>query len=122
MKIIDFGEWKAEMVNAGYDGSKIQIRRDARHIEILEELLHSMQDRITAKARLNQEALPHWEPYPIYEIHVKDFMIRHRRILKITDEDAEVLRQMIIRQMESRADIYGNPLVLPASGMRKIGD
>ncbi len=43
----------------------------------------------------------HWvaDNYPVYELHVKEFMIRHRKMLGISDTDARTLQDMILRQM-----------------------
>jgi hypothetical protein len=87
-------------------------RRDARRIEVLEEFLHNVQEKL---GMLDL-------PYPRYEIKVKDFMIRHRRLLKISDNDAKVLRQMLVRQIEdSIEDTDRVPLQMPPSALAPIG-
>lgn len=84
-------------------------RRDARHIEVLEEFLHNTQKRLGILA---------W-PYPRFEIHVKDFMIRHRRLLNISDCDVDTLRRMLPRQVkDSKVDTENVPLAMPASASR----
>jgi hypothetical protein len=56
-----------------------------------------------------------WKNYPREELNVKDFMIRHAKLLGISEEDVVVLRAMGKTQMKSRVDLKGKPLVEPAS-------
>jgi hypothetical protein len=102
--------WQDEMINAAYDPKtkRMLFRRDVTHIEALEEFLHHTQGKIPKLADVVDN-------YPLYELHVKDFMIRHRQLLGISAEDARTLQQMLIRQIESRVDMFGNPLRLPDS-------
>lgn len=67
--------------NASQIGDYILLRRDPRKIEVLEEFLHGTQRRLGLAMSEHQ-----------LEIHVKAFMIRHRRILGIAPEDVEWLR------------------------------
>jgi hypothetical protein len=63
----------------------ILIRSDVRKIEIIEEFLHGTQQRLGIIDRLgNNDA----------EIHVKDFMIRHQKMLGLSDRDVRVLTIM----------------------------
>lgn len=69
--------------NAPQVGDYIFLRPDARKIEVLEEFLHGTQMRIGLGERLTRVQL---------EYHVKDFMIRHQRLLGISPEDVQWLR------------------------------
>ena len=82
-------------------------RENPRKIEILEEVLHHVQDMV-----------PDFEtrfPYPVYELHVKDFMIRHHELFGLTPHDVETLQRLMKIQMASGTDTQGRPLVLPRS-------
>lgn len=76
------------ITSAGGVGSTANpIRLDPRKIEVLEGLLHGTQRRRG------------WDRYLTIremEVHVKRFMLRHRRLLGISDEDAAWL----IRSLE----------------------
>lgn len=106
--------WQENAINAEFDPEtgKMFFRRDARHIEVIEEFLHGTQEKLGLLDEL---------PYPREELHVKDFMLRHRKLLGISDEEAEIVRQMIIRQMESGIDTNRVPLTLPPSAMQPYG-
>ncbi len=73
--------------NAGGPGrTHIILREDPRTIEVWEEFLHGTRGRIQLIDRIGEVGA---------EVHVKRFMIRHRRLLKITDEDASVLARLL---------------------------
>jgi hypothetical protein len=94
-------------------GGRFFFREDVRRIEALEEFLHDVQMRrglMDGKTGI----------YPNYEIHVKDFMIRHRSLLGISDSDAEIVQQMLLEQLKSGVDVSGVPLVAPASARTPI--
>ena len=55
------------------------LRPDARTVEVLEEYLHNVQ----RQTGLTEKMTP-WE----LEIHVKEFMLRHRKLLHISKADA----------------------------------
>lgn len=79
----------AESDNAMYSNGTVYLRPDARKIEVLEEFLHGTQDKLGLMNKLG---------YPGYEVHVKQFMLRHQKMLGIGDSDASVLRQMLQNQ------------------------
>lgn len=54
----------------------------------LRRLLHGTQHPIGVLDRLGVQGA---------EIHVKDFMLRHQRLLRISPEDANILQQMLGR-------------------------
>lgn len=58
------------------------LRPDARKIEVLEEYLHNVQRDIGLMDKMTPAQL---------EIHVKDFMLRHSRMLAISVADAQWL-------------------------------
>ena len=63
----------------------ILVRPDVRKIELLEEYLHGTQQNlgiIESRGHLGSE------------IHVKDFMIRHKDMLGLSDKDVEALKIM----------------------------
>ncbi|EFO79005.1 hypothetical protein OSCT_3134 [Oscillochloris trichoides DG-6] len=68
--------------NASSDGPSISLRLDPRKIEVLEEFLHGTQARLGIMDRMTVAE---------YERHVKGFMIRHQRLLGISDADVEWL-------------------------------
>ena len=77
-----------------------------KQVTVLEEFLHGTQDKIPR--------FDYKHPYPRYEIHVKDFMIQHRRMLGLEDGDVSVLEELIqIYVQKSKNDVNGVPLSYP---------
>jgi hypothetical protein len=70
----------------GKDRTHLILRVDPRTIEVWEEFLHGTQDRLKIIARLGEVGA---------EIHVKEWMIRHRRLLRLADEDVAILRRLL---------------------------
>jgi large repetitive protein len=70
----------------GENLTHIVLKEDSRKIEILEEFLHGTQKRIGLVESLGVHGA---------EVHVKEFMIRHRRLLGLSDADVNVLRLML---------------------------
>jgi len=70
----------------GEDLRHIILQEDARRIEVIEEFLHGVQMQIGFLDRHNDVDA---------EIHVKEFMIRHRRLLKLNDDDVRTLESML---------------------------
>ncbi|NLG51699.1 MAG: hypothetical protein GX552_16465 [Chloroflexi bacterium] len=69
--------------NAGtFLNNDLLLRPGARKLEVLEEYLHNVQHRIGLTNKLTPGATGG------LEMHVKDFMLRHRRLLGISDADA----------------------------------
>lgn len=67
-------------------GSMITIKPNARKITALEEFLHGTQEKLgffTREADI---------PFEISEVHVKDFMIRHARLLGLESNDLKALQ------------------------------
>jgi hypothetical protein len=97
--------------NAMMNGKDMFLRPDARKIEVLEEMLHFTQEKVGKRnERFRVETV---DNYPVYEVHVKDFMIRHRKMLGISDGDTQVLQNMLKTQLESKVDARGQPLKVP---------
>jgi hypothetical protein len=59
---------------------------DPRKIEVLEEYLHNVQDDIGLLEKMTPAQL---------EIHVKHFMVRHQKLLGISEADAHWLRNWL---------------------------
>lgn len=75
--------------NANGGGPKltdILLRQNPTKVEVLEGFLHGTQYRIGVLDRLGVQAA---------EIHAKEFMLRHQRLLGISSEDAKILQQML---------------------------
>jgi len=75
--------------NASVGGEQytdILLQKDARKVEVLEEFLHGTQ---YAMGIIQSHGIPY------AEIHVKRFMLRHKRWLGISDADAIILRAMV---------------------------
>ncbi|MCZ7647466.1 MAG: hypothetical protein M5U26_19785 [Planctomycetota bacterium] len=70
----------------GEDLRHILLRMDPKKIEVLEEFLHGTQQRLGLVDRLGVQGA---------ERHVKEFMIRHQKLLGISDADVGVLRKML---------------------------
>lgn len=70
----------------------IQLKVGAPKIAALEEFLHGTQFRNSALSEL---------PVPIKEVHVKDFMIRHHKMLGLSENDLAVLRELMKHEIES---------------------
>jgi late competence protein required for DNA uptake (superfamily II DNA/RNA helicase) len=64
------------------DVNHIIVKPDVRKIEILEEFLHGTQQKLGIIDRLGNYSS---------EIHVKDFMIRHQKILGLSHNDIAAL-------------------------------
>jgi len=77
---------KANANVGGENMTNIILRQNPTKVEVLEEFLHGTQFRRGVIDRLGVQGA---------EVHVKDFMLRHQRLLGITDQDAAILRQMI---------------------------
>ena len=79
------GKWEGNTNSNNMDA--ITIKPDARKIEILEEFLHGTQ----AKIGMTGSTLD----IRILEIHVKDFMIRHKDLLGLSNKDVQALVKMM---------------------------
>jgi hypothetical protein len=62
------------------------LRPDARRIEVLEEYLHNVQRQVGLTEKLTP-----WQ----MEIHVKEFMRRHQKLLGLSDADAHWLKNWL---------------------------
>ena len=75
----------------------ILLRENPSKIAALEEFLHGTQRQI---------ANPKDQDRVILELHVKDFMIRHRRMLGLSDEDVQMLEALKLEELK-RAEMQG---------------
>ena len=84
--------------NALYLGGEgynhIILREDARKLEALEEFLHGSQQKAKVLQRLEH-------PWDV-EIHVGRFMVRHARLLGLSPEDVDVVRETLRRYEDAR--------------------
>ena len=76
----------AEANVGGETMTDILLRKNPGKAAALEEFLHGTQHRLGIIKRLGVNGS---------ETHVKDFMIRHRRLLGLGDEDVDILRQLM---------------------------
>lgn len=75
--------------NANVGGERlthILLRKDPRTIEAWEEFLHGTQYRCGVIDKLGLNGA---------EVHVKNFMIRHQRLLGLSVKDIEILSHML---------------------------
>ncbi|WP_216595569.1 hypothetical protein [Myxosarcina sp. GI1] len=78
------GNWEGNSNPKNLDA--ITVRSDAYKIEVLEEFLHGTQAKLDMDMSTANSA--------ILEIHVKDFMIRHKVWLGLSEKDVEALTIM----------------------------
>jgi hypothetical protein len=78
----------AEANVGGETYTHILLRENPGKAAVLEEFLHGTQHRLGIIDRLGTSGLGS------AETHVKDFMIRHQRILGLGDEDIKTLQQL----------------------------
>jgi hypothetical protein len=88
MRLLDY--FNAEANVGGADKTHILLRPNPSKPAALEEFLHGTQKRLGLIDRLGEQDA---------EVHVKDFMIRHRELLGLGDEDVAILR--ILKQREA---------------------
>lgn len=77
---------KANANVGGESHRHVILQEDARKIEVLEEFLHGTQARIGLISGSDE--------VPDAEIHVKDFMLRHQKLLGLSPQDVDILKQM----------------------------
>ncbi len=68
------------------NNSSILLRENPSKTALLEEFLHGTQARLGIVDRLGNSGLGS------AETHVKDFMMRHRQMLGLSDEDVRILK------------------------------
>jgi hypothetical protein len=84
LRILDY--FGAEASVGGIDNSSIILRENPGKAAVLEEFLHGTQSRLGIVDRLGTSGLGS------AETHVKDFMIRHQRMLGLSDADVNILK------------------------------
>lgn len=83
---------------AMFEGTDLILHRmNPSKAALLEEFLHGTQSKAGIIKRLGRQGA---------EVHVKEFMIRHRRLLGLSDEDVGILRQLL--EIECRKLLGGN--------------
>lgn len=78
----------AEASVGGPDYTHILLRQNPSKAAVLEEFLHGTQSKLGVIDRLGTSG------FGSAETHVKDFMIRHQRMLGLSDEDAAILKRL----------------------------
>lgn len=76
----------AEASVSGINNSSILLRQNPSKAAALEEFLHGTQARLGIVDRLGTSG------FGSAESHVKDFMIRHKSLLGLGEQDVEILK------------------------------
>ena len=84
LRMLDY--FGAEASVGGINHSSIILRQNPSKAAVLEEFLHGTQSRLGIIDKLGTSG------YGSAETHVKDFMIRHQRILGLGNEDVRILQ------------------------------
>ncbi|MFC3121518.1 hypothetical protein, partial [Agaribacter flavus] len=84
LRMLDF--FGAEASVGGTNNTHILLRENPSKAALLEEFLHGTQTRLGITERLGTSGLGS------AETHVKDFMIRHQKMLGLSDEDVQILQ------------------------------
>jgi hypothetical protein len=84
LRMLDY--FGAEASVGGVKNSSILLRENPSKAALLEEFLHGTQARLGIVDRLGNSGLGS------AETHVKDFMMRHRQMLGLSDEDVRILK------------------------------
>lgn len=74
-----------------------RFRENPSKIAVLEEFLHGTQTKLSSLQDLDKIIL---------ELHVKDFMIRHRKLLGLSDADVQMLEALKLEELK-RANMQG---------------
>ncbi|MCZ8092085.1 MAG: hypothetical protein O9331_01205 [Acidovorax sp.] len=84
LRMLDY--FGAEASVGGVNNSSIVLRENPSKAALLEEFLHGTQARLGIVDRLGNSG------FGSAETHVKDFMMRHRQMLGLSDEDVRILK------------------------------
>lgn len=76
----------AEANVGGENLTNILLRENPRKAAVLEEFLHGTQHRLGIVQKRGIQGA---------EIHVKEFMIRHQRLLGLSNEDVQILKRLL---------------------------
>ena len=93
LRMLDY--FGAEASVGGEDMASIILRKNPSKAAILEEFLHGTQHNLDIIDELGR---------PGAEAHVKDFMIRHQKILGLGDEDVEILKPHVTQSYPKLAE------------------
>jgi hypothetical protein len=86
LRMLDY--FGAEASVGGANNSSILLRQNPSKAAVLEEFLHGTQSRLGIVDRLGNSGLGS------AETHVKDFMIRHKSMLGLSNEDVQILQTL----------------------------
>ncbi|EOO0229202.1 hypothetical protein BOZ38_RS24850, partial [Escherichia coli] len=82
--------WRQSLRGAGFRNLSLDmtiiVRSNPSKAAILEEFLHGTQEKLGIAEKLGRYGLGS------AETHVKDFMIRHKKMLGLSDEDVAILK------------------------------
>ena len=84
LRMLDY--FGAEASVGGANNTHILLRENSSKAALLEEFLHGTQSKLGITDRLGTSGLGS------AETHVKDFMIKHRDMLRLGDEDVKILQ------------------------------
>lgn len=84
LRMLDY--FGAEASVGGADNTHILLRQHPSKAALLEEFLHGTQSKLGITDRLGTSGMGS------AETHVKDFMIRHKKMLGLSDEDVQILQ------------------------------
>ena len=84
LRMLDY--FGAEASVGGVNNTHILLRENPSKAAVIEEFLHGTQTRLGITDRLGTSGLGS------AETHVKDFMIRHQKMLGLSDEDIQILQ------------------------------
>ena len=84
LRMLDY--FGAEASVGGANNTHILLRENPSKAALLEEFLHGTQSKLGITDRLGTSGLGS------AETHVKDFMIRHQKVLGLGDEDVQILQ------------------------------
>ena len=86
LRMLDY--FGAEASVGGVNNTHILLRQNPSKAAVLEEFLHGTQTRLCVTDRLGTSG------FGSAETHVKDFMIRHQRMLGLGAEDVQILQTL----------------------------
>ncbi len=86
LRMLDY--FGAEASVGGVNNAHILLRKNPSKAAVIEEFLHGTQTRLGVTDRLGTSGLGS------AETHVKDFMIRHQRMLGLGAEDVQILQTL----------------------------
>lgn len=86
LRMLDY--FGAEASVGGINNTSIIVRQSPSKVAVLEEFLHGTQSRLGVIDRLGTSS------FGSAETHVKDFMIRHQKMLGLSADDVRILQML----------------------------